>query len=155
MNANAILQDRRSSYIALGVLSVALAAIGVWRSSSANSRILGEIGEIIGMKLPVHYSSLEVERPTEFAVVGSMIVDRTEMEAFATQLGFARKTDFVALATWGRYAKYFQERGNAGGLVGIYGAIPGKYGWEFAYDPDSGRMWFFMGYSLSDPAAPE
>jgi hypothetical protein len=141
--------SRRLLYLAVALGAVAAFIwLGIHRPWRGDRSALRGIESIIKTELPRRYTDLSIERPTEFCIVGHMRVGRSDMAEFMQKMKFAEKTDYLALRTWGKYKRFFGDSKNLQGFVGVYGAIEGRNGWEFAYDPATEQLWFFVGYSI-------
>lgn len=139
---------QKKYFLVVLVTAVVLVATKLTWSWRHNRAILRDIERVTQVALPNNYSSLEIEEATEFSYVGKMKIKRSDIETFMQQMKFSEKTDFLALSTWGPYKDLFKNPEQVRGFLGVYGRIDGRNGWEFAYDPATEQMWFFMGYSI-------
>ncbi len=130
--------------LALAVVGIGVAQFRWWRQQKE----LRWIEKVTGAEFPARRSELAIYHATEFGYTGHMKIAERDAQAFVARMKMAPKEEYVALATWGPQAERFKEPKNLKGYIGVYGAIEGKNGWEFAYDPSSHDLWFFVGWHI-------
>lgn len=109
---------------------------------------LRRIESVVGVQLPIHRSDVAIHYATEFSITGYMKIEERDVADFLARMKMKPKQDYLALATWGPQTLHFKDSSRLTGYLGVYGAIEGKNGWEFAYDPASRELWFFVGWSI-------